>query len=220
METLVSGLLESYKNFIDENDLYNMVQQGRAYGVGPGERVEVKPGFLYFLQSGFVSAELIDVTEVRSSDGYNFYSHIYEGMILGVIEKCCPNIKIDYVTQSYVDLIKISYEDFELALQDGKSDVTSLFRLMSYMIAFLTCNTIESSTAASYSTIRAMIYRYGQKKDLNVLGGEMLSHFIMKRTNLSRSYVFKVISDLKKGGYITVKSGKLISINKNIPADY
>ncbi|WP_200850421.1 helix-turn-helix domain-containing protein, partial [Klebsiella pneumoniae] len=31
--------------------------------------------------------------------------------------------------------------------------------------------------------------------------------FIIKRTNLSRSYVYQVLAALREGGYITVKKG-------------
>lgn len=220
METLVSGLLKSYRNFLDENDLYSVVQHGRAYGIGPGERIDVAPGFLYFIQSGFVSAELVDIDGLNNSDSYSFYCNIYEGMTLGIIEDCCPNLKLEYMTQSYVDFIKISKEDCEKILRSENSNVMSLFKLISYMTSFLTCSIIESSSVANYSIIRSMIYRYAQKEELNILGGELLANFIMNRTNFSRSYVFKIISDLKKGGYITVKSGKLMSINKNIPSEY
>ncbi|EOY3994542.1 helix-turn-helix domain-containing protein, partial [Klebsiella aerogenes] len=46
---------------------------------------------------------------------------------------------------------------------------------------------------------------------------ESLSAFIIKRTNLSRSYVYQVLAALKEGGYITVKKGQLISIDRKIP---
>ncbi|HFW6380836.1 TPA: helix-turn-helix domain-containing protein [Klebsiella aerogenes] len=34
---------------------------------------------------------------------------------------------------------------------------------------------------------------------------------------MSKSYVFTVLQELKKGEYITISRGKLISINKKIP---
>ncbi|MGP6797105.1 helix-turn-helix domain-containing protein, partial [Klebsiella pneumoniae] len=58
------------------------------------------------------------------------------------------------------------------------------------------------------------------KSDLFNKAHESLSAFIIKRTNLSRSYVYQVLAALREGGYITVKKGKLISIDRHIPEKF
>ncbi|QWZ48818.1 helix-turn-helix domain-containing protein [Enterobacter bugandensis] len=44
-------------------------------------------------------------------------------------------------------------------------------------------------------------------------------YYIVRRTGVSRSRVMKILSDLKMGGYIIIKDGKLIQLN-NLPAAY
>ncbi|EOI5727816.1 helix-turn-helix domain-containing protein [Cronobacter malonaticus] len=45
------------------------------------------------------------------------------------------------------------------------------------------------------------------------------SQYITSTTNLSKSYVMKVIQELRKGGYIDIQRGRLISIGK-LPQKY
>lgn len=44
-------------------------------------------------------------------------------------------------------------------------------------------------------------------------------NYIRSKSNLSRSRVMKVLSDLKKGGYIETNKGRLVNINK-LPSQY
>ena len=55
-----------------------------------------------------------------------------------------------------------------------------------------------------------MLSRYLYRGEIDGGQHESLSAFIIKRTNLSRSYVYQVLAALREGGYITVKKGKLI----------
>ncbi|WNY81269.1 helix-turn-helix domain-containing protein [Cronobacter dublinensis] len=45
------------------------------------------------------------------------------------------------------------------------------------------------------------------------------SQYITSTTNLSKSYVMKVIQELRKGGYIEIQRGRLFSIGK-LPQKY
>jgi CRP-like cAMP-binding protein len=65
----------------------------------------------------------------------------------------------------------------------------------------------------AYGSIRAVLielwlYPEDIRSQLNIAA------FIQKRTNLSRSRIMAVLSALKEGGYITIKTGKLIDLNK------
>ena len=62
--------------------------------------------------------------------------------------------------------------------------------------------------------------RYLYRGEIDGGQHESLSAFIIKRTNLSRSYVYQVLAALREGGYITVKKGKLISIDRHIPEKF
>ncbi|EAZ9181211.1 cytoplasmic protein [Salmonella enterica] len=65
----------------------------------------------------------------------------------------------------------------------------------------------------AYGSIRAVLmelwlYPEDIRSQLNIAA------FIQKRTNLSRSRIMDVLSALKKGGYITIKVGKLVDLKK------
>ncbi|MGR7850519.1 helix-turn-helix domain-containing protein [Klebsiella aerogenes] len=75
----------------------------------------------------------------------------------------------------------------------------------------------ERNNDSGYATIRQMLHRYLYKNEEGTVNNEGIASFILKRTRLSRSYVFQILSGLKSGGYITVKNGKLIAINREIP---
>lgn len=47
-----------------------------------------------------------------------------------------------------------------------------------------------------------------------------MADFIITRSRLARSGVMKIISELRAGGYIEVKNGKLIRIVKKLPKNY
>lgn len=65
-----------------------------------------------------------------------------------------------------------------------------------------------------------MIYRYLKQKNEGVLHDPSLANFILRRTKMSRSYLFQVLSDLKNGGYITMKNGELVDIVNELPEKY
>lgn len=71
----------------------------------------------------------------------------------------------------------------------------------------------------SFIMIRTLILELGSYPDeyreqINVL------NFIQRRTNLSRSRILFILSELRKGDYISVNRGVLMGINKRIPTDF
>lgn len=65
-----------------------------------------------------------------------------------------------------------------------------------------------------------MLSRYLYRARNHTNESEGIAEFIIRRTNLSRTHVFRILAGLKEGGYITVKRGRLTSINKNLPKEY
>jgi CRP-like cAMP-binding protein len=78
----------------------------------------------------------------------------------------------------------------------------------------------ERKQLTSYQTIKPMLHRYLYRARTFENEKEGLANFIIRRTKLSRTHVFRVLADLKEGGYITMEKGKLISIDKTLPEDY
>ncbi|WP_185955870.1 helix-turn-helix domain-containing protein [Limnobaculum zhutongyuii] len=90
--------------------------------------------------------------------------------------------------------------------------------MLSYYHAVFLWRDSYAHTKSSYLVVRHLLLQ------LNLLPKEKrysinIAEFIQERTNLSRSYIMKVLSDLKTGGYITLRKGRLIELN-HLPAKY
>lgn len=97
-------------------------------------------------------------------------------------------------------------------------------RALSSILIFMTISSLdlhaERKQLTSYQTIKPMLYCYLYRSLAFPNETEVLENFIISRTKLSRTHIFRVLADLKEGGYITMKSGKLISIDKDLPDGY
>lgn len=220
MELVLVDLLRKHKEYIEQHDLYNVVTYGREYSIGSGNKIVVEKDCLYLIQRGTVSMEYIGIASKRNSSGYNLFNLLQEGMSIGLIELNCPEVVFEYVAQSDVDIVKYPSELFFTSIEQGGKQAVELVKLILYMVSFMACAIIENSSDKSYTVIRAMVYRFNELSELNLHINESLVEFITRRSNLSKSYVFKIISELKKGGYITVEGGRLISIDIPLPAEY
>lgn len=69
-----------------------------------------------------------------------------------------------------------------------------------------------SGKSDSYQIIKSILLHYIDKPlDFRMQFG--IASIIIKLTGLSRSHVMRILSELKKGGYIETKEGKLISVS-------
>jgi hypothetical protein len=220
METLVTSLLNTYKNTIATMDLYKIVSGGRAYGVKTGDVINIERDKVCFLQRGNVSAHLEEINGINNTEHYNFFFNMHEGMIIGIFEEYVPAVTFEYIAVSDVDMIILSRSELEYQVSQDGTKAIKLFQLLSYMFAFTTCIAFENNRNSTYSIVRGLIYRYSQHNSLGLMGNELLTTYILRRTNLSRSYVFKIISSLKKDGYILLSAGKLTEIKSRLPIYY
>lgn len=68
-----------------------------------------------------------------------------------------------------------------------------------------------SGKSDGYQVIKSILLHYIDKPlDFRMQFG--IASIITKLTGLSRSHVMRILSELKKGGYIETKDGKLISV--------
>ncbi|MCD1125448.1 helix-turn-helix domain-containing protein [Jinshanibacter sp. LJY008] len=63
----------------------------------------------------------------------------------------------------------------------------------------------------NYAFIRLLLIELAQSSD-EIKNSVTVASYIIKRSWLSRSYVMMVLSELRKGDYITMNNGKLMSI--------
>ncbi|MGG7779876.1 helix-turn-helix domain-containing protein [Klebsiella aerogenes] len=141
-------------------------------------------------------------------------------MPVGLLETYYSETQLHYKAESQVKAISINIDVFNELSALNQEITQLLFKIISYMLISVVHVYYEVNTDTRYSVIRNMIYRYNIRTENNTLKEQNLSTFILNRTKLSRSYIFKILSDLRVGGYITIERGKLISINKHIPERY
>lgn len=145
--------------------------------------------------------------------------HTYPYMPVGILERyyCLP---LYYRTESRTTIVQLTKEEADAVFLSTPENAALFSRIITYMSATLIHIYYERNSDSGYATIREMLYRYLFKVENNTLHNEGIASFIMKRTRLSRSYVFQILASLKAGGYITVRQGRLISINRDIPERY
>ncbi|MDE4079231.1 MULTISPECIES: helix-turn-helix domain-containing protein [Enterobacter cloacae complex] len=190
-----------------------ILSTGEALTVGANKKLTVEPGYIYFCTEG-------SLTILMPEDGLNIGNTI-EYMPIGLMERYCPLAKFEYRSSAKVKLVKIPCADFDrLFLHGGPKRVQELATILTFMSIFTIDLHNERRQVTSYQTIKPMLYRYLYRQNTHTGENEGLALFIIKRTNLSRTHVFRVLADLKAGGYITMKRGKLVSIDRPLPEDY
>ena len=177
------------------------------------KKFTVEPGYIYFCTEG-------SLTILMPDDGLNIGNTI-EYMPIGLMERYCPLAKYEYRSSAKVKLVRIAWADFDqLFFEGGSERMQALATILTYMSIFTIDLHNERRQVTSYQTIKPMLYRYLYRQETHTGENEGLALFIIKRTNLSRTHVFRVLADLKAGGYITMKRGKLVSIDRPLPDAY
>ncbi|MCS2169596.1 helix-turn-helix domain-containing protein [Scandinavium sp. TWS1a] len=168
--------------------------------------------YLYIIIEGHMS--------IYTSPLESFIGLTVEFMPIGLIEMMTPALKLIYIAESSVSLLKISLKNFYKVFHVTHKETEDLIVLITHLCSFLIANKADSITETAYDAIVSMLYRYLYRKEHIPEFNEGIAAFIIKRTGLSKSYVFEVLSELKKGGYIKMSKGKLFSINKKLPLKF
>jgi CRP-like cAMP-binding protein len=175
-----------------------------------GEPFQPQTGFIYFLLSGQITLAV--------SDRENLLGIVIEHMPLGLLEHYCPPVALRYQCLDHCRFARITMENFErIFFHSSPEYMKELATILAYMGIFALDAHNERSNLSGFQTIKSMLSRYLYRNEIDSGKRESLSAFIIKRTHLSRSYVYQVLAALKEGGYITVKKGRLISIDRKIP---
>lgn len=168
---------------------------------------------IYFVSEGVIS--------LAKSDDPRIIGTTIENMPIGLLERFCPIVAFHYVALTSVSMLKITFADFDrIFFNSSTENMKELATILIYMLIFILDVHVERRMDSGYHTIKAMLYRYLYRRSVNNDESEGIANFIIRRTNLSRSYVFRVLAELKEGEYITVKKGKLVSIDRKLPEDY
>lgn len=101
---------------------------------------------------------------------------------------------------------------------DRKNLWPDLTKVLSWYICVMSKRDDVLVARSAYSVVREFLYEINdltvhQQRDINVYD------YIQEYTNLARSTIIKILSDLKKGQYIVVEKGRLLNLTA-LPEKY
>lgn len=202
-----------YKSLNIDSHMADLQEKGERHQYPANHKLGLDPGFVYFVVEGSLA---ISVTGNDLIVG-----NAIEYMPIGLMERYCPLVNLEYTAMTPITVIKLSYDGFdEIFIHAHPQRVIELTTILVYMTIFSLDLHNERKQLTSYQTIKPMLFRYLYRSQTHKNEREGIAAFIMRRTHLSRTHVFRMLADLKEGGYITVEKGKLVSINKTLPEEY
>ncbi|HCM6912104.1 helix-turn-helix domain-containing protein [Klebsiella aerogenes] len=184
-------------------------QVGRELTYPEGTVIRPKENEILILSSGQMTTSATQNQEL-------VIGHTFPLMPIGLLERYFK-LRIYYQAEVTTTLFQLTDEEFDRIFYRNPGHAEKLSQLLLFLSSRLLHIYHERNNDSGYATIRQMLYRYLYKNEEGSVNNEGVASFILKRTHLSRSYIFQILSGLKAGGYITVKNGKLTSINRDIP---
>jgi DNA-binding MarR family transcriptional regulator len=166
-------------------------------------------GEVYFIKQGNVL--------IYQENPYVVIGELWNSFPIGIFERNFPSKKIKYELNNANRLYKISSDAFNcevkrLNLEHAIIDILSFYLNMSLI------RIGEACVSSSYELVRTLIIRRAIINNHNGgTGKDALLQYLQKRTLVSKSTLSKTISELKNAGYITIKNGVLISLDKKLP---
>lgn len=213
MPSALFNITEQIYNQSDFSALDHLLSQtGRKLSFDPGVTLQPREGEILVMIEG--SLTVSDGTENSLVIGY-----AYPYMPVGIVERYY-HLPLYYRAESRVAMVQLTEEEADIVFLSTPERAALFSRIMAYMSATLVHIYYERNNSSGYATIRDMLWRYLSNVEKAPSNNEGIAMFILKRTRLSRSYVFQVLAMLKTGGYITMQRGKLISINRDVPKRY
>lgn len=168
--------------------------------------------YIYFLKKGDVSIFCAKKTTRIGT--------VTENMPIGLVEMIVPSFKAQYLCVSEVTLVKISWLNFLNTFRLDKNESAALLAVLVNFSASLINEKTSEKSRTAYDSVVCMLRQYLKAKENDPTLTEGIASYVIKRTGLSKSYVFEILSELKCGGYISTSKGKLVAIHKKLPLAY
>lgn len=108
-------------------------------------------------------------------------------------------------------------EGLDILDQQGLWRYVSEF--LAWQIILLAVRDEQLSNVDAYSMIRNKILELAMLPGAQTEKINMVT-YIEERTSLSRSFIHGILSELRKGNYITTEKGRLLAVTKPIPLKY
>ncbi|QUT15773.1 helix-turn-helix domain-containing protein [Rahnella inusitata] len=172
-----------------------------------------------YLSNGRPMCYLIEtgsVTIHRASDG-RILSTADAPFLLGTSNYIIPLDPVYISANESMKIGVISIDDLSSRLE-----VDNLWKAFSMMLLFTASNYLHHNLnmvrPTSYDNVRIYILELNKEPD-EIKSKTNLARYIQDRTLLSRSHIMKIISELRKGGYIDVHRGMLLSVT-SLPKEF
>ncbi|TNV19570.1 Crp/Fnr family transcriptional regulator [Buttiauxella sp. B2] len=213
MRFVFENIHEHYRTLELNKHQGEVISCAQSFMLKVNEPLMPEAGYIYYVPEGVLSIAMDEDPRIIGTT--------IEYMPVGLLEYLCPMVSFNYTALTSAKILKISTSDFERIFFNTSMDyMKELTTILSYMLIVVLDVHVERRADSGYHTIKAMLRRYLYRRTVNTQENEGIANFIIRRTNISRSYVFRVLAELKEGGYITVKKGKLISIDRTLPYDF
>ncbi|MEB6379145.1 helix-turn-helix domain-containing protein [Leclercia adecarboxylata] len=171
--------------------------------------ITADPDYIHIVISGEVEIR-------RKSDELSMFIMRHSGF-LGVSAIYSSASRMYGLARTNTVIRTIKKTDFERLI--GEHNLWAEFtQVLVWYINILSKRDDVLVARSAYSVVREFLLEINDlivqhKRDVNVYD------YIQEYTNLARSTIIKILSDLKKGQYIVVEKGKLVSIN-SLPERY
>lgn len=164
-----------------------------------GERV------CYIILSGHVS--------YRHKENGFVISYMYPDYLIGIGHFLIKHNAGYFHSETDTETIRITERKFNELFTANIDLWKSLSYYMTYLCHCLIIRDTKINSKNAYHTIKSLLIEL-MEQPKSVSQKITASRFILERTHLSRSTVMYILSELRRGQYITIKKGVLIQINK------
>ncbi|CBA33431.1 helix-turn-helix domain-containing protein [Cronobacter turicensis] len=196
-EEAISHLINALKN------------SGELRHFASGAHIPVQPDNIFVIEQGALSMHRVmdSLTMIEST----------RPQLLGITYNNQFTRHFTIKAESACEARMVARSEFE-AIIEARQLWRELLLVVSWYYDVLYWKSYHFMGRQSYTLIRNCLIELEAKKEperdeINACD------FIRGKTNLSQSYILKVFSDLRKGGYIDISRGRLKSINK-LPERY
>ena len=124
------------------------------------------------------------------------------------------------ITSENTDLLVIQKTDFEKVLKSNPEVAVNIIAGLSQLLRQLTIKTRDIALLPVYERIAVLLQRFAiEKNDQKIIEPKLTHAEMASMLGCRREMVSRIMSDLSKGGYITL-AGNAIVINRKLPAKW
>lgn len=152
-----------------------------------------------------------------------YMATVFAPTTIGIVDSCNGNRNVKNTPRHYIRAETHCHGwSIPLELFTQKCNEQNLWHdiaiILAHRVMIMSARETELVGNSAYSKIRSLLlelWEYPEKIREQI----KTPAFIQRRSGISRSRVMDVLSELKKGGYIQINSGTLVSLNK-LPVDF